>query len=459
MKDIHKKPLPIGYSWRSSKWFILSTVAIALFAETFLYGFLVPILGEMLQNRLDVQPSKAQQLTSAVLALHGTLAVISGPIIGHFADKYQDRKTALLLSLGWCIIGTCMVASAHSVPMLLLGRVMQGIAGSAVWIVGFATVADTISPSHIGFALSMMMSCANTGTISGPSIAGLLLEATGYWITWSVPLLVLTIDFIARVCMIESPASPPSTPKDGPTETESLLPSSEEQIPPTIGNFWHIMLCNGRIITCLLIIVMGTTMSTSFDATLPLHVEEKFGWGPSATGLLFAGLVVPGVLIGPLAGWVRDRIGTRSPTVVCAILEAVAFGLMGIAGSDIPWASAYAMGKPLYITSIVAVGTLRPFVSGIAPVELAATAKAIQEKSPGIFGPKGGMSRVFSMMDVAASLGMMLGPILGGLLKEIIGYKCMSWTWALLYLLLAAAAMCFLRSESIDTTPHSEEEG
>ncbi|KAJ5169846.1 Major facilitator superfamily domain general substrate transporter [Penicillium coprophilum] len=426
-----EKHLPIGHSWRSSKWFILSTVAIALFAETFLYGFLVPILGEMIQNRLHVHPSKAQELTSVVLALHGTLAVLSAPIIGHYADKNQNRKTALLLSLGWCIVGTGTVAGARSVPMLLLGRVMQGIAGSAVWIIGFATVADTISPTHIGFALSIMMSCANTGTIGGPAIAGLLLEVAGYWLTWSVPLVVLTIDFIARVCMIENPASPPSTPDGNPTETASLLPSHEEdQVPPEIGNLWRIMLCNGRAMTCLLTIIMGTTLNTSLDATLPLYVEEKFGWGPSTAGLLFAGLVVPGVLIGPVAGCLRDRIGTQIPTVICATLQAIVLGVMGLAGSDVPWASAQNMGKPLYATCIVALGTLRPFVSGIAPVELTATTKAMQERSPGIFGPKGGMSRVFSMMDVAASLGMIIGPIIGGSLKEMLGYRYMSWTWS-----------------------------
>lgn len=33
------------------------------------------------------------------------------------------------------------------------------------------------------------------------------------------------------------------------------------------------------------------------------------------------------------------------------------------------------------------------------------------------------------MMDAAASLGMMIGPIMGGSLKELIGYEWMNWTW------------------------------
>ncbi|KAJ6189766.1 hypothetical protein N7519_004674 [Penicillium mononematosum] len=308
----------------------------------------------MLQNRLH-------ELTSAVLALHGALTVVSGPAIGHFADRQQGHKTALLLSLGWCIVGTCMVAGVQSVPILMLGRVLQGITGSAVRIVGFATVADTISPNHIDFAMSLMMSCTNTGTINGPALAGLLLEATGYWITWSIPLVVLIIDLIAPLSLLYAPQQ---------SNRDCISAFILEQLVPRNGSFWRIMLRDGRVLTCLLIIISGTTASTSFHATLPLHVEEKFGWGPSATGFLFAGLVVPGVLIDPVAGWVRGRIGTQRPAVICSILQAIMIGLMGTAGSDVPWASAQSMGKPLYIASVIGICTFRSFVSGIAPLEL-----------------------------------------------------------------------------------------
>lgn len=63
----------------------------------------------------------------------------------------------------------------------------------------------------------------------------------------------------------------------------------------------------------------------------------------------------------------------------------------------------------------------------IAPT---AAVKAHQEKTPGIFGSEGGLSRVFSMMEVAASLGMTIGPIVSGVLKENLGYTYMSWTWS-----------------------------
>ncbi|CAI7633916.1 unnamed protein product [Penicillium glandicola] len=423
--------MPMGYRWRSSKWFVLATIAIALYAETFLYGFMVPFLGDMLQYRLNVPPSETQQMTSSVLAIHGALAVISGPIIGHFSDQTPNHKIPLLLSLGVCITGTFMVAGARSVPILLLGRAMQSIAGSAVWIIGFATVADTVSPDNMGLAMGLVMSFANSGTISGPAISGLLYEAVSYWVLWLIPLLVLVIDLVARMLMIESPSETLSKSDSYTLEASSPMLSRESQEAPSkIGSFWRLLLCNGRILVCLFITFSSMTVSTSLYATLPLHIQERFEWGPSSAGLMFAGLAVPGILISPLAGWVRDMVGARYPAIISCILQALFLSLSGIAGSDsFSWSSAQTGGKAIYSTSIIAVGLLRPFASGIAPAELTAAAKTLREKNPSPFGAGDGVSRVIAMMDVAASLGMMIGPIVGGSLKALLGYEYMSLTW------------------------------
>ncbi|KAM0124396.1 hypothetical protein ACHAO1_011057 [Botrytis cinerea] len=457
MDDSHEEPLPIGFRWRSSKWFVLSTIAVALFAETFLYGFLVPILGYMLQKRLHVEPSQTQKLFSTALALHGAFAVIFSPIIGHFADKSTGRKKSLLLSLGCCIVGTVMVAAASSVAMLLLGRVLQGIAGSAVWIIGFATVSDILNEDDIGFGMGLMMSFANAGTITGPAVSGLLIEATGYWVTWSIPLIVLTIDLLARVIMIDNPHKISLCSAN--SDTDGASPEDLQNVPGA-GNFWRVMLCDGRVLTCLLITFTSTSVTTSLQATLPLQVHHKFGWGPSTVGLLFAGLVIPGVLIGPLAGWVRDKISAKGPAIACSILQALVLGLLGNAGRDVLSENIPATDGTLYIVSIITIGSLRPFVSGIAPVELAGyadAAKKRQEKAPGVFGPQSGLSRVFSMMDAAASLGMMIGPIMGGSLKELIGYEWMNWTWGLLYLALAVLILCFLGPRRVTGAAHTED--
>ncbi|KAM3073024.1 hypothetical protein ACMFMG_008742 [Clarireedia jacksonii] len=364
MNESYNKSLPIGHRWRSSKWFVLLTIAIALFA--------VPILGHILQNRLHVEYSQIQTLSSAVLALHGAFAFISSPIIGHLADKSSSRKKSLLVSLGFCIIGTLMVAGARSIPILIIGRVIQGIAGSAVWIIGFATVSDTLSRDDIGFGTSLMISFANVGTVSGPTVSGLLIETAGYWAMWSIPLIVLTIDLLARLIMIERPYKISLSSSDDDADTS--FPDSQPEDPhnlPSLGSFWRIMMCDGRVMTCLLIVFTSASVTASLEATLPLQVQHKFGWNLRAVGLLFAGLVIPGVLIGPFAGWVCDRIGARPPVIACSIIQTVILGLLGTAGRDVASGRVPKTDGRLYIASIIAIGTLRPFVSGIAPAELA----------------------------------------------------------------------------------------
>ncbi|KAJ5986736.1 Major facilitator superfamily domain general substrate transporter [Penicillium sp. IBT 35674x] len=160
---------------------------------------------------------------------------------------------------------------------------------------------------------------------------------------------ITTEDIIARLLMIEKfdeSESNCASERTDASETTGFFNSSEDQqeAPTTLG-FWRTMLSNGRVMTALLISLSIMSLSTGFDMTLPLHVDEAFGWGTGTTGLLFFCLSVPVILISPLAGWLRDRIGIRAPTAVGFIIQAMSMALLGIAGnSHFPWASAEAAG-------------------------------------------------------------------------------------------------------------------
>lgn len=52
--------------------------------------------------------------------------------------------------------------------------------------------------------------------------------------------------------------------------------------------------------------------------------------------------------------------------------------------------------------------------------------RELQAKDPNIFGPNGGTSRVYSMIDIAFSVGTMLGPLISGGLVEKVGYFWMN---------------------------------
>ena len=74
----------------------------------------MPILPYMIENRLRIDPSQTQRLTTALLSIHGFLALISAPIIAHFADKTPSRKLPLLVALAGCFCGTLIIACTPS---------------------------------------------------------------------------------------------------------------------------------------------------------------------------------------------------------------------------------------------------------------------------------------------------------------------------------------------------------
>ncbi|KAJ5690909.1 hypothetical protein N7488_012476, partial [Penicillium malachiteum] len=179
-----------GYKWRSANWFIISCIAIALFSGAHDLSR-VGSSRVILEQRLHVDESKTQATTSLVLTVHALVCLVSGPLTGYLADKCSNRQLPLLTSLGAELVGTIIIMVAPSVPVLLLGRAFQAIGGNAVWIVGLATVADTVGQEDTGKVLGGISSFFVSGLLFGPMAAGTLLDLIGYWMTWMVPIALL----------------------------------------------------------------------------------------------------------------------------------------------------------------------------------------------------------------------------------------------------------------------------
>ena len=63
----------------------------------------------MLEQRLHVDESETQSATSLVLSVHASVAMVTGPFVGHFADQITSRKLSLLVALGVQLVGTIII--------------------------------------------------------------------------------------------------------------------------------------------------------------------------------------------------------------------------------------------------------------------------------------------------------------------------------------------------------------
>src|SRR3954452_10236091 len=111
---------------------ILSTAALAFaLAQT----TLIPALGELAGELNTDASGVAWTLTGYLLS-----AAVCTPIFGRLGDMFGKRRL-LVISLGVFAAGSVVAALAHSLGLLVAGRVLQG-AGGGIFPLCFAIIRD-----------------------------------------------------------------------------------------------------------------------------------------------------------------------------------------------------------------------------------------------------------------------------------------------------------------------------
>ena len=401
--------------------------------------------------------------------------------------------------------------SFSAVYSLCFSKVFQGAGATLLWIAAMATITDNVGSANMGKIMGIIGPIISTGAFFGPVISGLLFSAVGYWRAWIVPVAMISLDLTLRLAMVDTPpssdgkdvvASKKAESETGPRgadleeqagsssagETPVTLPQSfsipplatsstldeahapsvksveatpllagsaheQPSLPPfeplTNAACFLYILRQRRIISSFLITVILSIIFNSFGATLALHVQDVFDWGPRQVGFLFLALVGPSVLLGPFTGWLRDLIGIRWPTMVGTGLATFLFILIGHVGDEtLDWMQGD-VGKKICVGTLLLMGVAMELTEGICTIEgtgmliisqnleqpilsliLTAYLAVIDEleaRKPGIFGPQGGYSRLFSLTSMLFSLGSLLGPLLSGGLTVRFDYMSMNY--------------------------------
>ncbi|KAI4132332.1 MAG: hypothetical protein LQ341_006286, partial [Variospora aurantia] len=107
-------------------------------------------------------------------------------------------------------------------------------------------------------------------------------------------------------------------------EEEPLLRKKEEdnyKVPDgqsKVVKGYPILYClkDPRLLTALLLAFNQAALLAAFDATIPTEAQQLFGFDSLKSGLLFIALVLPYLLLGPVAGWMVDRYGPKPAAVL-----------------------------------------------------------------------------------------------------------------------------------------------
>jgi nitrate/nitrite transporter NarK len=155
------------------------------------------------------------------------------------------------------------------------------------------------------------------------------------------------------------------------SESQNHARATDSTIELSALGYLKYLFCQDRFVVGMVSYIFYSMLVTGFDTTLPLHIRATFHWGSLPAGLLFIGLQLPGILLTPLCGWLKDRVGTRYPTGMGFLLLTPLLWLVGVPGDrKFPWAGGDSTtGKVLYIVSITGVGCLFSLLNGLGFLE------------------------------------------------------------------------------------------
>jgi len=356
------------------KYAALVVVGLAFFADTVVYSMLPPLLPEYAR----LHGLSQTELGFLFGSYAGALLLAALPL-GTWADRHGRRGPFLggLVGFGGA---TILFAFAGSFPLLLVARVLQGIAAAATWVAGLSMVADHFPSNQRGKAMSTVFACANIGMFLGPAFAGWMTRVWNIRAAFLFAAGLAVLDAVVRLALL--PADPPAQPSGG-----GYLGLLKDR---TVRVFAGAM-------------VMGSLLGAVLEAVLPLHLSLHLGMDAMAIGLAFTTTALASIVTSPLVGHWTDRRGPRGPLrlgmVLAALLLATAAVLPGRAA--------------VYVFMLAMGSTCSLLMSPCGP----ALAGHVEGKGSTDFGS------VFSLLNIAFSLGLMVGPMAGSALTDLVGLK------------------------------------
>ncbi len=156
---------------------LLTTAAIAVSlaaADTYVVVLALTDMMDGVGVSLDAL-QKATPIVSGFLL--GYVAVL--PLIGRLADLL-DRQRVLLACLALFVIGSGLTALATDLPVLVTGRVIQGLGGGGLVPATLAIVGALWPPERRGLPLGVVGAVQELGSVLGPLLGALILAVADW---------------------------------------------------------------------------------------------------------------------------------------------------------------------------------------------------------------------------------------------------------------------------------------
>lgn len=348
----------------STRLFLL-VVAASVFVSV-LTGNMVNVVIPTIRAEFGASPAQVGWVITGFALAYA----VSVPLYGRVSDLFGVRRVFTFGVLGFAL-GCLICALAPSLPVLILGRVVQAAGGAAVPALATVAVARVIPEGRRGAALGLVASSVGIGAAIGPVIGGVVGELASWRVLFlgSLTLMLLLLPLAQRVL-------PNSQTGHGSFDLLGgillglaaglfLFGITQGQTagfaaPASWGSFvgavvaacafgWRIrtasepfvspvLFRNRAYVTALVVGFFAMFANLSTLVLVPLLVVEVNGLEPGITGLVLTPGAIVLALLSPFTGRLSDRVGVRLPLVVgLSLMLLAALLLSSLAGASPFW--------------------------------------------------------------------------------------------------------------------------
>lgn len=371
---------------------VLATIA---FFVALGFGIVIPAI-PIFARTFEVSAFAA----SAVISVFALMRFVTSPLAGSLTNRWGER---IVLSSGLMIVAVSSIFAglAQSYLQLLILRGVGGLGSSMFTVSAMALLLRVVDAPQRGRASAAFQGGFLFGGVAGPAVGGLVLA-------WSVraPFFVyagtLAIATVVSVTFltgrrvrdleraVQEEESPGEVPTSGWRELREALRSSAYRA------------------------ALGVNLTTGLatfglrSALVPLFVIEGLRQGASLSGVAFLiAAATQAVFLLP-AGRMTDLRGRRPALLIGTITTTV--GMLGLVVSDLLTGTV----TPATVLFLVAMGVL-----GVGTAFLGSAPAAVVGDVMG--GRRGGI--VIATFQMVSDLGAVVGPLLAGLLLDLLGFE------------------------------------
>ena len=145
---------------------------VTIFIDAIGFGLVMPVLPQLLMDVGHIGLSQSIGIGAWMGLAMALASFVSASVLGGLSDRL-GRRPVLLAALGFLAIDYALLAVAHTLVLIFVGRTLSGAFGGS-YAPAQAAIADVTAPGDRAKTFGLVSAAFGVGFVLGPAIGGLL---------------------------------------------------------------------------------------------------------------------------------------------------------------------------------------------------------------------------------------------------------------------------------------------